>query len=153
MIKEHTWSTESYLLIMMMQMKLPMRKWTTRPAKISKISVPASIKSTFVSTPMVLIPNWLIWMRLRMASTLGIHFAGQFQPVRIGQICVGSRDSQDHGIGPGNKFHNHVTNLFFDIHGLISHRNLHAPLSLVQVDRTFVSPGRSTKVRVRTWGE
>lgn len=62
--------------------------------------------------------------RSKIYITLWVDFTGKLQAVRICEIDVSCRDCQNHSVGAGDIFHQHVTDLPFDITRLISDRYL-----------------------------
>src|SRR5271170_2097897 len=58
-----------------------------------------------------------------LGFTLRVDFTSKFKSIRVCKICVGSGDGKDDGVGFGDVFENHITNLFLDILGLISDRD------------------------------
>ena len=60
----------------------------------------------------------------RRTTTFRINFPRHFQPIRICQISICSSDGEDHSVWFGNVLHEHVTDLFLDIPGLVTNRDL-----------------------------
>lgn len=56
--------------------------------------------------------------------TLWVHFLGHFESVGVGQVSVGWSDSQDQTAFLGDELQQHVSDLVFNIYGLVSDRHL-----------------------------
>lgn len=57
------------------------------------------------------------------AHTLRIHFFGNLQSVRVGEIGVSRRHSQQQAVLLRNKLHKHVFDLVLDIRRLVTDRD------------------------------
>lgn len=120
----------------------------TLPINTSMASVPASIKSSFVTTASVLLPkqkrhlssnehgdkeckthdykngNKAKETKTRRVFTIRVDFTGHLESLRGCHVCVGSSHSQDDRVGVGDEFYNQLPDLNFYVFGLISHRYL-----------------------------
>lgn len=56
--------------------------------------------------------------------SLRINFSSHLETIRVGQIRVCSSDGKDNGVRLGDEAHEHISDLLFDITGLISDRDL-----------------------------
>lgn len=89
----------------------------TRPISTSIASVPASIRSSLVTTASVLLPGEA--QSFKSASkgiiklekksdyqnvflTIGVDLPGHLEGLRGGHVCVGRRDRQDDAVGVGD---------------------------------------------------
>lgn len=99
-------------------------------------------------------------------SAKGIHMSGELQRLRVNNVDIGRRHSQNKTVGLGDILGNQVSRLFLDIGGLITNRHLEQEEQVLETAcmqvcwankfcsrLTFVRPGKSTRVRLRTWGE
>lgn len=92
------------------------------------------------------------------ALSRGIHMPCQLEGFRIDDINIGRGDSEDDAVGLGNILRDEIAGLLLDVCGLISNGNLGIVLAMSHASglysfvrvRTFVNPGRSTSVSVRT---
>ena len=99
-----------------------------RPARMSTTSVPWSIKSIFVRTPIVRLPRQGEMStekitRKREFGTFRIYFTGQLESVRVCEISVCSGDGKDDGVWFCDVLENHVPDLFLDVLGLVPDRD------------------------------
>lgn len=58
------------------------------------------------------------------SRSLRIDFSSHFETIRVGQIRVRSSDGKDNSVRLGDEAHEHISDLLFDIAGLISDRDL-----------------------------
>lgn len=70
--------------------------------------------------------------------TIRVHFPGQLERFRRGEICVGCGDGQDDGVGVGHILHAQLADLELNIRRLVPDRHLgHArKVDQGQVDHT-----------------
>lgn len=64
--------------------------------------------------------------------TLWVHFLGHLKSVRVSQVSVSWSDSQDQTALLGDELQQHVSNLVFDIYGLVSDWDLGHPREVNQ---------------------
>ncbi len=112
-----------------------------RPSSTSRASVPASIKSSLLTTSSVLRPERTQPMNTLpshsaaqcvittsgipcMSLTIWVHLSCQFKRIRCGEVRVCGRDTQDEGVGVGDVGHNHLLDLSLDIFRLVTNRDL-----------------------------
>lgn len=120
---------------------MPSLMGMTRPSSTSRASVPASIKSSLLTTSSVLRPERTQVMNtllshsavqcvimisgiLCMLLTIGIHLSCQFKGIRCGEVRVCRRNTQDEGVGVGDVWQNHLLDLSLDIFRLVTDRDL-----------------------------
>ena len=80
----------------------------------------------------------------------------QFQGLRIDQVNISRRDSENNAVGLRDVFGDEVSRLLLDIGRLVANGYLRlsgACYAARFCPRTFVRPGRSTSVKLRTCGE
>jgi hypothetical protein len=83
--------------------------------------------------------------------------ASKLQRLRIHDIDIGRGYCQYDAVGLGYIFGDEIPSLLFDVRRLISDRNLHV-VSFETSEHengeiTFVNPGKSTSVKLKTCGE
>lgn len=140
----------------------PSLRGYTRPVKISRAFVPASIRSSLVRTPMVLRPCGSTARASFKDSELARStFAAETaritlipRKVRTQHVMIGDNEP----IWLRNIFEHKAPYLTFDIARLVTNGNLKERLqtsavsSMEEHGRTFVKPGRSTNVKSSTFG-
>lgn len=120
---------------------IPSLTGMTLPIRTSMASVPASIRSSLVTTARVLLPDGgehiqnttghtqsLVDTQAEEtpagSPTINVSLSRYFQGLRGCHVCVGCSHSQDDGIWVGDVLKDQLPDLDLDIFGLISHWNL-----------------------------
>lgn len=86
--------------------------------------------------------------------TLWIHIFGQFKSIRVSQIHVSGCDSQDETILSADELHDHVSDLVFNVRGLISHRYFSYAWKIYQSEvQNYIKKQRKTKTDTNIWSE
>lgn len=105
---------------------------------MSRASVPASIRSSFVITPIVRRPEggikgiekpwWWITNECdnvrKCLLTLWVDIFGQFESIWVGEVHVCWSHSQDETVLLTDELHDHVSDLILDVRGLVAYRDL-----------------------------
>lgn len=86
--------------------------------------------------------------------TLWIHVFGQFKSIRVSQIHVSGCDSQDETILSADELHDHVSDLVFNVRGLISHWYFSYAWKIYQSEvQNYRKIQRKTKTDTNIWSE
>lgn len=120
---------------------MPSLTGMTLPIRTSMASVPASIRSSLVTTARVLLPDGEKISRTHLVTlghrwktpvgetsagtpTVGVSLPGHFQGLWGCHVRVGCSHSQDDGVWVGDVLKDQLPDLELNILWLISHRNL-----------------------------
>lgn len=117
---------------------LPLRSGKTLFSRISRASVPSSIKSSFVRTPIVRTPGSSEQSHRRFPLqctaplTTRVDLLRQFEGIGVSEIRVRWCDSEDEAVFTCDELQEHIFDLVLDVGGLVSHRNLGEPRQVHQ---------------------